>query len=119
MLDSGLPYLSDSGSNDDYDSLDPDEMTYEELRALEETMGSVNKGLDEHSICALPVTYYSAVRGGTLDEEQCTVCRCEFEKQHSVKVLPCGHVFHPGCIDEWLRISKKCPICSREVKQTP
>jgi len=111
------PY--DTGSNDDYDSLDPDEMTYEELRALEETMGFVNKGLDEKSIRALPVTEYCSVKEGVLDEEQCTVCRCEFERLHTVKVLPCGHVFHPGCIDQWLRISKKCPICNREAKQTP
>lgn len=82
-------------------------------------MGSVCKGLDESSIKALHVTVYSAVKEGDLDEEQCTICRCEFEKDHSVKVLPCQHVFHPDCIDPWLRINKKCPICSREAKQTP
>jgi len=94
-------------------------MTYEELRALEETVGSVNKGLNEKSISAIPITVYHKAKGLDADEEQCTVCRCEFEKEHSVKELPCRHVFHPACIDQWLSISKKCPICSEEVKQTP
>ena len=112
-------YDSADNTSDGHDSLDLDDMSYEELRALEETVGVVNKGLSEQSIAALPIRLFSAAKGTNLDEEQCTVCRCEFEQHHQVKVLPCGHVFHPGCIDQWLRISKKCPICSREVKQTP
>lgn len=104
-------------SNDDEDPLDPDEMTYEELSALEETMGYVNRGLDESIIRSLPVKSYATVKGENLEQEQCTVCRAEFEKKHSVKVLPCGHVYHPECIDQWLRISKKCPVCSREAQK--
>lgn len=30
--------------------------------------------------------------------------------------LPCGHNFHKSCIEENLKVSKKCPICRNEVR---
>jgi hypothetical protein len=29
--------------------------------------------------------------------------------------LPCGHVFHPNCIDRWISINRSCPCCRRGV----
>jgi hypothetical protein len=34
--------------------------------------------------------------------EPCAICFDEFAADDDVKQLPCGHYFHPGCIDEWL-----------------
>ena len=39
-------------------------------------------------------------------EEQCVVCRMEFESGEDVKVLPCRHVFHAPCVEQWLLINK-------------
>ena len=30
-------------------------------------------------------------------------------------VLKCGHSFHKKCIDEWMKIQKKCPICKEKL----
>lgn len=62
----------------------------------------------------LPVTTY-------VDEHQsggcstCSICISDFEVGELIKPLPCGHKFHQGCIDKWLRRSGVCPLCMREV----
>lgn len=46
----------------------------------------------------------------------CIVCLEHYKCGEIVKLLPCGHCFHRGCIDCWLLQSfdpknKKCPVC--------
>jgi len=45
------------------------------------------------------------------DQTECVVCLTNFEAGCRVRVLPCGHVFHTGCIDEWLGRDPHCPLC--------
>jgi E3 ubiquitin-protein ligase BIG BROTHER-like protein len=114
------------------DSLEPDDMTYEELRALGDAVGVVSRGAAPSLIQALPLARYVApeaeVGGGAVggevapaghvtcrQEEQCVICRMEFEVGEDVKLMPCKHIFHPGCLDQWLVINKACPICAKEL----
>lgn len=40
----------------------------------------------------------------------CAICTDEFVKNQLVRILPCGHLFHQGCVDEWLvQRSRTCP----------
>lgn len=32
-----------------------------------------------------------------------------------VRLLPCGHLFHSQCVDEWLKRSRLCPSCNQDV----
>lgn len=46
------------------------------------------------------------------DSETCAICVDEFTDGERVKKLPCDHIFHPTCIDEWLiNHSSLCPLC--------
>jgi hypothetical protein len=43
----------------------------------------------------------------------CEICLEPYENRATViRELPCGHIFHPECIDEFLHeVSSLCPIC--------
>merc|ERR1719506_3275565 len=43
--------------------------------------------------------------------ESCPVCMDSFAAGHRVHQLPCGHSFHIGCVDRWLRMHNSCPTC--------
>ena len=94
----------------------------QELQALTEAVGVVSRGLTADTIAKLPESIYihpsskpaaKALQGpvhcGCDEDEQCAICRMEFETGNKVKHLPCKHVFHPGCIDQWLGINKVSP----------
>lgn len=41
----------------------------------------------------------------------CSICTDDFEKGQDIRVLPCGHKFHPECVDPWLlNVSGTCPL---------
>jgi hypothetical protein len=44
-------------------------------------------------------------------ERLCVICCCEYEAGESIKLLPCLHMYHQGCIDAWLGRSHVCPVC--------
>ncbi|KAJ2512002.1 hypothetical protein GGI11_004895 [Coemansia sp. RSA 2049] len=48
----------------------------------------------------------------------CVVCLERFQtNSDSVRVLGCGHGFHPPCIDKWLlKRSCRCPLCNHDTK---
>eukprot|EP00927_Polykrikos_kofoidii_P054679 TRINITY_DN49067_c0_g1_i1.p1 TRINITY_DN49067_c0_g1~~TRINITY_DN49067_c0_g1_i1.p1 ORF type:complete len:478 (-),score=85.76 TRINITY_DN49067_c0_g1_i1:116-1549(-) len=51
-------------------------------------------------------------------QTQCMVCLSDFVQGEEVRNLPCNHVFHASCIDEWLRRCTDCPICKQNVDRT-
>jgi hypothetical protein len=44
------------------------------------------------------------------ENSTCAICTDEFVKNQLVRVLPCRHLFHQGCVDEWVvQRSRTCP----------
>ncbi|KAH8177964.1 ring finger domain-containing protein [Sarocladium implicatum] len=42
----------------------------------------------------------------------CSICAEDFVNGEDVRVLPCNHQFHPGCVDPWLvNVAGTCPLC--------
>lgn len=54
-------------------------------------------------------------RSDSCDEEKClwcSICTEEFKTGEQVRLLPCNHRFHPGCVDPWLlNMNSTCPLC--------
>ncbi|KAG7402026.1 hypothetical protein PHYBOEH_007240 [Phytophthora boehmeriae] len=49
------------------------------------------------------------------NEDVCPICLIEFEDGEDVRNLPCKHIFHVACIDEWLKRNTSCPMCKSNV----
>jgi chromosome segregation ATPase len=90
-----------------------DNMSYEELLALEERMGNVKKGLTKEQIEKLPKDKY--VKNKFI-EDKCIICQYEFKNYEKLIVLACKHCFHPDCISQWLENKTTCPYCKGEIK---
>ena len=43
-------------------------------------------------------------------------CFTEFEEDEDVRRLPCMHLFHVPCVDQWLGLNKRCPICRVDIE---
>ncbi|KAK3300149.1 uncharacterized protein B0H64DRAFT_313860 [Chaetomium fimeti] len=56
---------------------------------------------------------FTASTTATDYQPNCEICLEAYENRVTViRELPCGHIFHPECIDEFLHeISSLCPIC--------
>uniref|UniRef100_K3WHR7 RING-type domain-containing protein n=1 Tax=Globisporangium ultimum (strain ATCC 200006 / CBS 805.95 / DAOM BR144) TaxID=431595 RepID=K3WHR7_GLOUD len=51
----------------------------------------------------------------TSNEDLCPICLIEFEDDEDVRNLPCKHIFHVPCIDEWFKRNTSCPMCKSNV----
>ncbi|CAA0394767.1 unnamed protein product [Arabidopsis thaliana] len=45
------------------------------------------------------------------EDTECCICLCEYEDGVELRELPCNHHFHCTCIDKWLHINSRCPLC--------
>ena len=51
-------------------------------------------------------------------KEVCTICMDHYESGEERRYLPCGHVFHSQCIEQWLtNSSQNCPLDNMPVDQ--
>ncbi|XP_073065702.1 E3 ubiquitin-protein ligase MBR2-like isoform X1 [Primulina eburnea] len=91
--------------------LDVDNMSYEELLALEERIGNVNTGLSEEKILASMKQRKYRVFGVALKLEPCCICQEEYMDGDNIGISDCGHEFHVNCIKQWLTLKNLCPIC--------
>lgn len=100
--------------------LDIDNMSYEELLALEERIGNVSTGLSEEAVIKLlKQRKFSSWRlKASLDHEPCCICQEEYVDGDDLGRLDCGHDFHAGCIKQWLVLKNVCPICKNTALKT-
>ena len=50
-----------------------------------------------------------------LEFPECSICLMEINEGRDTILLPCGHMFHNGCVTKWLSIHNTCPLCRFEL----
>ncbi|MBA0810729.1 hypothetical protein Gohar_002689 [Gossypium harknessii] len=106
--------------------LDIDNMSYEELLALEERMGNVSTGLSEEALSkCLKKSIYDTESSefanvsyeGEKDDVKCSICQEEYVNGDEVGRLQCEHRYHVACVQQWLRVKNWCPICKASAEK--
>lgn len=98
------------------DDIDPDNMTYEQLRSLEESVGSESTGLSKELISRLPnFKYKVGMFSKKKEKQECVICCMMYKNGEKLIALPCAHQYHSKCITSWLKLRKLCPVCQEEV----
>ncbi|CAL5041091.1 unnamed protein product [Urochloa decumbens] len=112
--------LSGLGLHDQHQDmrLDIDNMSYEELLALEEHIGSVSTALTEEQFAkCVNQSVYEARNSDrdankiAADDVKCSICQEEYVEGEEIGMMQCEHQYHVCCIHEWLRQKNWCPIC--------
>ena len=49
-----------------------------------------------------------------IEKNKCIICLNNYKIRDKISYLHCLHLFHSGCIKEWLKRSNKCPLCKNE-----
>ncbi|KAL1552609.1 putative E3 ubiquitin-protein ligase HIP1 [Salvia divinorum] len=105
--------------------LDIDNMSYEELLALEERMGTVSTALSEEALskCLRRSVYepttskVESTESG--DDIKCSICQDEYAPGDEIGCLvECQHGYHATCINQWLQVKNWCPICKASAAQS-
>ncbi|KAI9097592.1 hypothetical protein K1719_025363 [Acacia pycnantha] len=102
--------------------MDIDNMSYEELLALEERMGTVSTALTEEALSeCLKRSIFQPTPSDDDDNEiskitisdviKCSICQDEYVVGDELGGLKCEHGYHVACIQQWLRLKNWCPIC--------
>ncbi|CAI9787726.1 unnamed protein product [Fraxinus pennsylvanica] len=129
LPEDGVAMLEIPGYNEAGDSIDQhwdmrldiDHMSYEELLALGDQIGSVGTGLSEVAIQnnLRTRTFTSSAACSNIEEAAfvdqkvnlCVICQIDYEDQENIGILDCGHECHGDCIKKWLLVKNTCPIC--------
>ncbi|RVW77599.1 E3 ubiquitin-protein ligase [Vitis vinifera] len=49
------------------------------------------------------------------EDAVCCICLGKYADNDEVRELPCSHFFHVECVDKWLKINPRCPLCQSEL----
>lgn len=81
---------------------------------MEDPYSGAPRGVDPTVIETFPVIVYSAAQGKAVCRGMnvCVICLAVFKEAETLRFMPnCGHVFHSGCVDSWLKTHSTCPCC--------
>ncbi|KAK7276988.1 hypothetical protein RIF29_18137 [Crotalaria pallida] len=89
-------------------------------------MASSDKGASDDQISQLPSWSHKQVHTNLdvdndsegsekliNEDPECCICLAKYKEKEQVRQLPCSHMFHQKCVDQWLKIISCCPLCKQ------
>ncbi|KAF3551306.1 hypothetical protein DY000_02002938 [Brassica cretica] len=73
--------------------------------------------LISNTIRRLPATIFNGVCEEASTSISCAICIEDYRIGDKLRILPCNHKFHVGCVDLWLGQRRSfCPVCKRDAR---
>ena len=69
------------------------------------------RATDKQILNNLPETQIEDVSKLDSEKKNCVICLEDFKNKDKAIILPCIHLFHKNCINNWLKTKNICPIC--------
>ena len=63
----------------------------------------------------LPRTTYCWYQVATQSLAICPISLDEFQEKKVIKIN-CGHLFHSQCIEQWITVNARCPVCRKRLR---
>lgn len=87
---------------------------------------SLSRGATEEQLSSLPSWKLKDV-GSILEQQgvpaknheipECCICLAKYREKEEIRQLPCTHIFHLNCVDQWLKIISCCPLCKQGIEK--
>eukprot|EP00455_Lapot_gusevi_P044738 TRINITY_DN5631_c0_g1_i1.p1 TRINITY_DN5631_c0_g1~~TRINITY_DN5631_c0_g1_i1.p1 ORF type:complete len:181 (+),score=19.33 TRINITY_DN5631_c0_g1_i1:130-672(+) len=77
-----------------------------------------SRGASQDVVARIPVIQYRAdaqQERADQSSSSCAICMNDYEENDELRVLPCKHLFHKACVDNWLVAQRTCPYCRHDV----
>ncbi|XP_019171280.1 PREDICTED: E3 ubiquitin-protein ligase At1g63170-like [Ipomoea nil] len=78
------------------------------------------RGASDERLSTLPTWKYnqveSTISGLENEHQECSICLASYREKEEIRQLPCSHIFHLKCVDQWLRITSSCPLCKKKLE---
>ena len=81
------------------------------IQDLVERLRNRDNPTDQEILNELPETTIDDVNKLDPEKRNCVICLEDFKNGDKATVLPCIHLFHTLCIQNWLKTQNSCPIC--------
>uniref|UniRef100_A0A1D1Y207 E3 ubiquitin-protein ligase At4g11680 n=1 Tax=Anthurium amnicola TaxID=1678845 RepID=A0A1D1Y207_9ARAE len=84
-------------------------------------LGADARGASDDEIASLPHWRFTRAQPAHVDladkDWECCICLAKYNDKEEVRRLPCAHLFHLRCVDQWLKIIACCPLCKQELER--
>jgi len=73
--------------------------------------------LDPVPVVATPAQITAGTETGVTftNNETCAICQDAITQ--GTRLRSCGHCFHADCIDQWLGMNTRCPVCRHDIRE--
>lgn len=82
---------------------------------------SLSRGATDEQLSTLPTWKYKDVEQGISPKNhqtpECCICLAKYRDKEEIRQLPCTHIFHLNCVDQWLKIISCCPLCKQGIEK--